>query len=63
MGPREVQVESEKGGRRPCSLPGGPRASRSGPLGAFWGGPGFARVGEGFNFDGKTFVILTIPFF
>ena len=54
MGSREVQVGSEKGGRRPCGLPGSPRASGSGPLGAFWGGPGFAREGYGFNFEGKT---------
>jgi hypothetical protein len=63
MGSREVQVGSEKGGRRPCGLPGSPRASGSGPLGAFWGGPGFARGGQGFNFDDKTGVILTILFF
>ena len=30
---------------------------------AFWRGPGFAKVCQGFNFDGKTGVILTIPFF
>jgi len=30
---------------------------------AFWRGPGFAKVRRGSKFDGKTGVILTIPFF
>ena len=36
-GSRPVQVRSEKDRRVPCGVPGGPRASRSGPLGAFLG--------------------------
>ena len=50
-------------GERPCNLRGGPPKNRSGPWGAFLGGPGSAKVCQGSNFDCKTKLILTISFF
>ena len=47
----------------PLQLPRGPSEKLIRPMGAFLGGPGSAKVCQGFKFDGKTQLILTIPFF
>ena len=63
MGSREVQVGSEKGGRRPCGLPGSPRASGSGPLGPFGGVRDLQEEVRASILRGKTNVISKIQFF
>ena len=47
----------------PLQLLRGPSEKLIRPMGAFLGGPGSAKVCQGFKFDGETQLILTIPFF
>jgi hypothetical protein len=42
---------------------GGPRKSGSGPRGPFLGGPGSAKVRQGFNFEVNPGLVLTFSFF